>query len=311
MLVVADVHRVPAVLQPQWLDGRRSLSVLGRQDHAYRRGKQAGVGHPVAIGLGQEPAGRERVHQCDRRAHCDGRCERVVLRVRVEHGQHDQLAVVRLQVACGRHGGAGECVVGLSDLDALRGTGSSRGEHDGGAIQRGRVWPLGERLGVEHRQFAIGLVDHDDTHVGVRRRRQVGIGAAACAETDHRSGALDVAAQFRRGPHRIAGHDPRTQASGCQPHRDERGRIGQRQVNRVSGAHAVLPEVCGSAGDHVVELAVRPLQNLAVGTFEQQERRVGCALDRLLPQGGERGRLGRRAHVSRRPSADRRRRRRR
>src|SRR3546814_11196712 len=66
----------------------------------------------------------------------------VVLRVRVEQGQDDELPVVLGEPRRGGHHVAGEGVVGLGDHDALRCRCRAGGEHDSGPVEGAWSAPL-------------------------------------------------------------------------------------------------------------------------------------------------------------------------
>ena len=195
----------------------------------------------------EEAARRERVHQRDARADSDRGREGVVLRVGVEHRQHDELAVLAPQTGGGGHDVACERVVRLRDHHALgRGGCTAREHHSRRVAGRGqRV--VGPTQGRAREAFdvRIGLVDDHDLGA-TRRAGGVRLGALGRADADDRLRTFHVPGQLGCGRLGIARHEPRTQAQRREPRGHECRRVGQRQVHGATGSHAARPEAAGA-----------------------------------------------------------------
>ncbi len=197
------------------------------------------------------------MHQRDARPDGDGRRERVVLRVRMEHRQHDELAVGRTESGRGGHGRAGECVVRLGDHHALRTPRGSTREHDRSAVggfDRRRSDDRTPCVSARRRQrieCVIVLVDgdrRDVTNIAARCSERIVEDRATSGRHDRheRSCSDEMFGEFVRRGHRIRRHDPRSEADRSEPTGDERRRVGQRQMHaalerRPRGPRSVRP----------------------------------------------------------------------
>ena len=130
VLIVGDVLGKPAVPKLNPLDG-----LAAGENHSERCGEEAGASRLVwRAAWGKEAAGRERVHESDRSTGPNRRRKRVVLRVGMEQGQHDDVSIVVGQRCCFGHDLAGERIVGLGYFDTLGPPGRTTGEHDRGQV---------------------------------------------------------------------------------------------------------------------------------------------------------------------------------